>query len=68
MLFKAVVRDKKTRKISFLEENYPTKKEFINDIRANGYSVNPNKVKPSKVFNYIMEKTDCNSWDWKNNN
>lgn len=41
-----------------------SKAAFIHDLRHNGYRVNPRRVKPSEVFDYILDHTDCNPWDW----
>lgn len=69
MLYSAIVKDKESkRRIVIREQEYPNKSEFIHDLRHNGYAVNPLKVKKSKVFDYIMEHTNCLPWDWKENN
>lgn len=44
---------------------YRTKKEFIEDLRRNGYQVNDRKVKEAEVFDYIVENTDCSADAWK---
>ena len=50
----------------FIEnQEYRTKAEFIHDIRCHGYSLNPLEVKPSDVFDYIVNHPNCDSWDWK---
>ena len=54
-------------KLTVVESEYRTKKEFITDLRANGYKVNVNKVKLANVFDYIIECTECSEWDWKEN-
>lgn len=61
--YSAVVKDG-NRIVIIRNQEYPTKAEFIRDLRGNGYRVNPKKVKPSDVFDYIMDHTDCNPWDW----
>ena len=66
--FKAIVKDKQTKQLVIIESEYETKTEFIQDLRSNGYMVNPYKVKLAEVFDRIMETTDCNWWDWKENN
>jgi hypothetical protein len=68
MLYKAIVTDKQTKQTEIIESDYNTKKDFINDLRGNGYSVNPLKVKKANVFDYIMNETNCYPWDWKENN
>lgn len=66
MLFKAIVKDKQSKELTIIESEYPTKQKFIEDLRGNGYSVNPEKVKRSEVFEYIMKNTNCEPWDWMN--
>jgi len=66
MLYSAVVKDKETKKLVLVKnKDYPNKKSFIHDLKANGYIVNPIKVKPSVKFEYIMKYTDCSISDWK---
>lgn len=61
--YSAAVRD--GDRVVFIEnQEYPTKADFINDLRHNGYQVNPRKVKPSDLFDYIINHTNCNPWDW----
>ena len=66
--FKAMVIDKDTKKHTIIESEYPNKSAFIKDLRNNGYKVNPDKVKKSEIFDYITNNTNCNIWDWKENN
>lgn len=61
--YSAIVKDY-SRTIIIRDQDYPNKAEFIHDLRANGYKVNPKKVKPADVFDYIMDHTNCNPWDW----
>ncbi len=65
VMYKAIVTDKKDGSKVIIESEYNTKAEFIHDLRANGYAVNPIKVKTKEVFDYIMNHTNCNTWDWK---
>jgi hypothetical protein len=62
-LYSAMVKDGK-RVVIIRNQDYPNKAAFIRDLRANGYRVDPKKVKPSDVFNYICDHTDMNPWDW----
>lgn len=62
-LYSAMVKDGK-RVVIIRDQDYPNKAAFIRDLRANGYRVDPKKVKPSDVFNYICDHTDMNPWDW----
>lgn len=63
-VYKAIVTNKMNGKRVVIESEYNTKAEFIYDLRANGYAVNPVKVKTKEVFDYIMDHTNCNPWDW----
>ena len=66
MMFSAVVKDKRTNKCMILRNlEYNDKRECINDIRKNGYSVNETRCKPSDVFEYIMNNTSCSPYDWR---
>ena len=58
-MYKAFVRDKKTKERLFVESEYPTKTAFIKDLKGNGYSVNPIKVKEAELYNWILENTNC---------
>lgn len=61
--YSAMVKDG-SRLVIIRDQEYNTKVDFINDLRHNGYKVNPRKVKPSNVFEYIINHTNCNPWDW----
>ena len=65
-LYKALVKNE-NNEIVIIESEYSTKKDFIKDLRTNGYKVNPIKVKKAKIFDYIMNNTNCYDWDWKEN-
>ncbi len=62
--FSAIVKDG-SRLVIIENQEYATKGEFIRDLLANGYRVNPKKVKPSDVFDYIMQHTNCEPKDWE---
>ena len=64
-MYKAIVTDKADGRKVVIESNAYSKTDFIHDLRRNGYSVNPAKVKTKEVFDYIMQNTNCNPWDWK---
>lgn len=64
-LYKAIVTNKMNRRKVIIESEYSTKAEFVCELRANGYAVNPVKVKTKEVFDYIMNHTNCNICDWK---
>ena len=61
--YSAIVKDG-SRVVFIRDQEYYTKADFIHDLRCNGYKVNPRKVKPSDVFDYIINHTNCNPWDW----
>lgn len=61
--YSAVVKDG-NRTVFIKDQEYNTKAEFISDLRHNGYRVNPRKVKSADVFDYIVNHTNCNPWDW----
>ena len=65
-LYKALVKDENSQ-LKIIESYYSNKKDFIRDLRNNGYKVNPIKVKKAEVFDFIMANTNCNEWDWKEN-
>ncbi len=66
MKYKAIVRDKQDNQVLIIERDYPTKTEFIKDLRANGFAVNRDKVKESKLFDYILENTNGEERHWRN--
>lgn len=61
--YSAIVKDG-SRTVFILNQEYPTKADFVNDLIHNGYSVDPRKVKRSDIFDYIVNHTNCNPWDW----
>ena len=62
-MYSALVKDGK-RLVQIKEQEYNSKADFIHDLRSNGYKVNPKKVKESSLYNYIINNTNCYSWDW----
>lgn len=65
MMFKAYVKNRYSKNSTFIESDYKTKAKFIEDLRNNGYMINPDKVKPSDLYNWILDNTDCSPLDWK---
>lgn len=61
--YSAIVKDE-GRTVFIKNQEYENKAAFIYDLRKNGYKVNPRKVKPSDVFEYILNHTNCAPWDW----
>lgn len=64
-MFKASVIEKETGRFTIIESEYYTKKAFIEDLRDNGYRVNPDKVKEKELYNWIVDNTNCEPIDWK---
>lgn len=62
-MYSAVVKDG-NRVVFIRNQEYKNKADFIHDLRCNGYKVNPKKVKLADVFEYILNHTNCNPWDW----
>jgi hypothetical protein len=66
MMYSAVVKERETKQTILIEnKDYPTKSQFIEDLKNNGYTVNPYKVKESAVFEYIIKHTNCELIEWK---
>lgn len=66
--YSAIVKDKYTKKTVIIKnQEHNTKAEFIQTLRKNSYSVNPQKAKESEVFDYIINNTNCYPWDWEIN-
>lgn len=61
--YSAAVKDG-ARVVLIKNQEYQKKADFIHDLRSNGYKVNPKKVKPADVFEYILNHTNCAPWDW----
>ncbi len=64
MIFKASVKDD-TGALQHIERDYPTKKQFIRDLRSHGFKVDNRKVLTKKSLDYIIENTNCTKWDWR---
>lgn len=65
--YKARVTKKGSSRIIDIERKCKNKGEFINQLRLEGYAVNPVKVKTKVVFDFIINHTKCSSADWKIN-
>lgn len=61
--YSALVKDG-NRLVEIKNEEYQSKSAFIHDLRANGYKVNPKKVKESALYDYIIKETNMYPWDW----
>lgn len=64
-IYKAFVTDKETKEHLTIARDYPTKNEFIFDLRRNGYAVDPSRVKSQKEFDRIINTTNAEEWHWK---
>ena len=62
--YKTIATDQDGNK-KIIEMEYPSKKAFIADLRANGYKVCDAKVKEASEWDRIIETTNCEKWDWK---
>lgn len=62
--YKAIVKDKQSKRRIIIEREYETKADFIKDLRGNGYGVNAIKVKEAEEFDRIINETNCEPWDW----
>ena len=63
--YKAFVTEKRTGRKVVITSDYERKADFIDDLRRNGYRVNPLYVKTADVYDYIVQNTNCNPWDWR---
>lgn len=60
-IFKALVQDKETKEIRFIECEYTSRKRFISDLRSNGYSVKNCMLK--EVYDFLLENTNFTKYD-----
>lgn len=65
MEFKTSAKNKETGKYEIMVGDYETKKAFVEDLRANRYAVTPYKVKPTAVYDAIVEFTDASTEAFK---
>lgn len=65
MLYKTMAVEKITKMAKIFEMDYPSKASFIRDLRSNGYSVNPKHVKTAEGYDYVIDNTNCQEWDWE---
>ena len=63
MLYSAFVKDKETGEKRFIESDYPTRSNFLNDLKANGYTVY--RAEPKEVYDYILRNTNGSKTDWE---
>lgn len=65
--YKALVIDKQTKKSTIITSDYPTKQAFIQDLRANGYSIYRNQVADAETFDNSYQCEACGKWHTKEN-
>lgn len=63
MMYSAFVKDKETGEKKFIESDYPTRSNFLNDLKANGYTVY--RAEPKEVYDYILRNTNGSKTDWE---
>lgn len=63
MMFKAFVKDKETGESKFIESEYPSKADFINDLKHNGFSVS--RAEPKDLYDFVLKETNGNDYDWE---
>lgn len=63
--YKGLVKDKITKQYEVVTGTYTSKKAFVEDIRRNGLSVNPSRVKTVAVYDAIIKYTDGSELAWK---
>ena len=63
MMYSAFVKDKETGEKRFIESDYPTRSNFLNDLKANGYTVY--RAEPKEVYDYILRNTNGSKTDWE---
>lgn len=61
--YSAAVSDGK-RTIYMKDEEFDSAQEFIDDLIVRGYEVDPEKVKESDLFEYILAESDCGRIYW----
>jgi alkylated DNA repair dioxygenase AlkB len=63
-LYKTIAWDKQNKKYDTLEFMQESKEAFIRDCRGNGYRVNEKQVRLADEYDWIINNTNCNKWDW----
>jgi hypothetical protein len=64
MIYKTLAKEKQTGKLVVVELDCFSKRNFIRDVRSNGYSVNPKRVLTKKSYDFVIENTNCYASDW----
>lgn len=63
MLFKAFVKDKETGESKFVESDYPSKSDFVTDLKHNGYSVS--RAEPKDLYDFILNNFNGDKHEWE---
>lgn len=63
--YKGLVKDRETKQYEVVTGEYTSKKAFVEDIRRNGLSVNPSRVKTVTVYDAIIKYTDGSELAWR---
>ena len=63
MIFKAFVKDKETGESKFIESDYPSKSDFITDLKHNGYSVS--RAEPKDLYDFVMDNFNGDKYEWE---
>lgn len=64
-IYKGLVKDKETKQYTVVSGEHTSKKAFIEDVRRNGLSVNPSRVKKADVYDAIVKYTDSSELAWR---
>lgn len=64
-IYKGLVKDRETKQYEVVTGEYTSKKAFMEDIRRNGLSVNPSRVKTVAVYDAIIKYTDGSELAWR---
>ena len=63
--YKALVENKENGKLVVLTVEAENKADAKKDIRLNGYTIRNNRCLESKYYDYVVENTNCEKWDWE---
>jgi hypothetical protein len=63
MVYKAIVKNRKNE-TKIIEGEYKRKKDFITDLRRNGYKVSEHHVKKSDIFDWVIDNMRIGD-EWK---
>lgn len=63
MMFKAFVKDKETGESKFVESDYPSKSDFVTDLKHNGYSVS--RAEPKDLYDFVLDNFNGDKYEWE---